>query len=377
MSTALAYPDDDDNELPSGQTMYDAQAAPAGGTKPAASHTASDTHGPPAVGSNFPPASARSTPIVVPPEGPTFSSGSHPACDIHGLPAAAAESASLPGQKQTGTHEVGAGQGPILRSPLLGLTARVVDDLERVRDANQSRLRQLTRVGPDKDGLHRGLGLSVDQPDVVRLAGLVARLEDDYDAAVKNLERIMRAHPLGPWAKATCGIGDRQLARLLAAIGDPYWNDLYDRPRRVSELIAYCGFDPRDGVARKRQRGVKSNWSETARMRMHLIAESCMKQRTSPYRPIYDETRAKYDGAVHDRPCPQCHAKEPGSPLKSGHVHARALRAVAKQVLKDLWAEAKRLHESDSGSGQASCRSASRLGATPIAPPPPPPESAP
>lgn len=31
------------------------------------------------------------------------------------------------------------------------------------------------------------------------------------------------------------------------------------------------------------------------------------------------------------------------SPLSDGHKHARALRAVAKAVLRDLWREARRL----------------------------------
>lgn len=34
-----------------------------------------------------------------------------------------------------------------------------------------------------------------------------------------------------------------------------------------------------------------------------------------------------------------------GSPLSTGHQHARALRLVAKTVLRDLWREARRIHE--------------------------------
>lgn len=36
---------------------------------------------------------------------------------------------------------------------------------------------------------------------------------------------------------------------------------------------------------------------------------------------------------------------QPGSPLSKAHIHARGLRAISKAVLKDLWVEAKRLHE--------------------------------
>ena len=53
-----------------------------------------------------------------------------------------------------------------LADPSLMLAADVVDDLERVRIANENRLRQLTRAEVDSDGEERGFGLSADHPDV-------------------------------------------------------------------------------------------------------------------------------------------------------------------------------------------------------------------
>lgn len=313
------------------------------------------------------------------------------------------------------------GLGPILRSPTLGLAAEVVDDLERVRIANENRLRQLTRTEEDSDGIVRGFELDIRHPDIMRLQHLIDSLSDSYDEAVKNLEKTMRAHSLGSWIKKTVGVGEKQGARLLAAIGDPYWNDLHNRPRTVSELWAYCGYhvlsagqapnethevlvsgatlpvnqksydphgsvvdgtnlpagqvlldthgtyasgsslyagnqgtvdsqnSPAPGVAAKRQKGVRVNWSATAKMRAFLIAESCVKAKTSPYRKVYDDTRVKYAEATHQVPCVRCGPRgKPalvGSPLSLGHQHARALRAISKTVLKDLWIESKRLHE--------------------------------
>lgn len=288
-----------------------------------------------------------------------------------------------------------------LADPFLALAADVVDDLEKVRIANENRLRQLTRTATDADGEERGFGLTADHPDVARLAALVDMLGDAEHKAVLNLARLLRQHPLHPWIKARVGLGEKQAARLLAAIGDPYWNTLHNRPRTVSELWAYCGYHvlparrtlrdthvlpaggtnfPADhrhvdalartvggeqtghpdhsgadahrvdvGVAAKRARGQRANWSATAKMRAFLIAESCVKQRSSPYRKVYDDARDKYADAVHAVPCVRCGpAGKPapeGSPLSDGHKHARALRAVAKAVLKDLWREAKRIHE--------------------------------
>lgn len=272
---------------------------------------------------------------------------------------------------------------PVLADPLLALAADVLDDLERVRIANENRLRQLTRNETDKDGEERGFGLDVAHPDVARLAALVDALAKAEHDATLNLQRMVRKHPLGPWIKATRGIGEKQGARLVAAIGDPYWNDLHNRPRTVSELWSYAGYhvvpaghvtrdaysngasgdltggDPGQtnavdqscgaGVAATPKRGQRANWSATAKMRVFLIAESCIKQTASPYRAVYDEGRAKYAGAVHAVECKRCgpagKPAQPGTPISAGHQHARALRLVSKAILRDLWREAKRIHE--------------------------------
>lgn len=88
-----------------------------------------------------------------------------------------------------------------------------------------------------------------------------------------------------------------------------------------------------------------------AKVLVHLLAESCVKfkgsdladaalngngrasvepspvvhapaRATSPYRPVYDEARARYA------------SKEEWTP---GHQHAAALRLVGKEILRDLW----------------------------------------
>lgn len=258
------------------------------------------------------------------------------------------------------------GLGPILADPLLALSADVVDDLERVRCANENRLRALTTPADqeDEDGECRGHGLSVANPDVMRLAKLVDALKDAEHQAILNLNRTMRQHPLGAWVKAQTGVGEKQAARLLAAIRDPYWNDLHNRPRKLRELWAYCGFHVLDtgahaacdsqtatgaGVAPTRRRGEKANWNDNARKRAWLIAASCIKQADSPYRLVYDQTRTKYAEALHQSPCVRCGPSgkpaQPGTALSAGHQHARAMRAMCKEILRDLWSESKRIHE--------------------------------
>lgn len=273
----------------------------------------------------------------------------------------------------------------------LALAASLVDDLERVRIANANRLAQLTRTGVDADGELRGLGLDARHPYVRRFAGVVTAVEVAEHEAVLGLQALMRKHPLGPWVKGQIGMGEKQTARLLATIGDPYIRPELvradgtlepSRPRRVYELWAFCGLHvlparqsdddaqgviaggdqtghldhpssethtSRVGVAPRRQKGLQVNWSTEARTRTYLIAESCMKQPRSPFRAVYEQGRVKYADAVHAVECVRCGPSRqpalPGSPLSAGHQHARAMRLTMKAILKALWVESKRLHE--------------------------------
>src|SRR5690606_16891250 len=93
--------------------------------------------------------------------------------------------------------------------------------------------------------------------------------------------------------------------------------------------------------------GEKANWNPQIKMRTYLIAESCIKQMDSPYRAVYDAARTKYADAVHSEECRRCGPSgKPapvGSPLSDGHKHARAMRLVSKEILRDLWIEARRV----------------------------------
>ncbi len=250
------------------------------------------------------------------------------------------------------------GRGPILYDPSLYLLASQLDNVEALRIAVENRHRQATRSVADSDGHLRGLGLPDGDPAVAASALLLESLAGAERKATLALQRALRLHPLATWQKCTVGVGEKQLARLLAVIGDPYWNTLHDRPRTVSELWAYCGLHvvghPRHtgpdsqrtsaGVAARRQRGQRANWSTDAKTRAYLIAASCIKQSVSPYRAVYEQAREHEEMAVHATACAPCSAVE-GTPLRAGHQHARAMRKVSKAILRDLWAEAKILHE--------------------------------
>jgi hypothetical protein len=227
-----------------------------------------------------------------------------------------------------------------LSSDFALLTAAAnLDDIEKARLAVNNRVKAMER-----DGL-------TGTPMYETQAGILAGLAAIEKEAIKALERTVRKHPLGPWIKSTVGIGEKQGARLIASIDDVYWNHLDERPRRgPAELWAYCGYAP----GQKRRKGVKSNWNAEAKMRAFLCAESCIKQtggtddaiagaismgdsrRRSPYRDVYDQARTNW--ADHD--------------TTDGHKHNHALRLVAKAILRDLFLEAKRVHESSWGGSE-------------------------
>ena len=209
---------------------------------------------------------------------------------------------------------------------ILLILADAVDDLERVRIATANRIRALVE--------DKGLRGSREHDQLV---ALLAQLEGLEHAQALELRRAMRAHPLGPFVRRTIGMGEKQTARLLAAIGDPYVKPAVidadtgdviepERPRRgPAELWAYCGLHVIEGRRPRRMRGERANWSNTAKMRALLCAESCVKAMRSPYRAVYDAARANW-------------AERDTTDL---HKHRHALAVVAKAILRDLYVEAK------------------------------------
>lgn len=204
---------------------------------------------------------------------------------------------------------------PVVAGPsiALRLAADTLNDVEHLRIAVENRVRALQ----DMDGWAM-------TPAALRWDSHLAALKDLERTVTRELEHAMRAHPLGPWVRSTLGLGLKQTGRLIGALGDPSWNARDERPRRgPAELWAFAGYAP----GQRRRKGERSNWNAEAKMRAYLVAESCMKQRRSPYRKVYDDAREHWSGRD----------------VSDGHAHNHALRLVAKAVLRDLWVESMRL----------------------------------
>lgn len=255
------------------------------------------------------------------------------------------------------------------------LAAETLLDIEKARIATSHRIGAYERT---KGGAN--VKVPTIDANLETLRSIMERLEVEEGACVKQLDKTLRQHPLGRLQAETNGFGAKQYGRLLGALGNPFWAGTphdYDPkksfPRRgPAQLWAYCGFDPINGLGRKRAKGQLANWNSAAKMRAWVIAKQVEKTPKSPYRTVYVETKVKYADAVHLVECAQCslckncgnpltqfpreHLAQygcgtrkpayapPGSPLKKSHIQARALRAVAKEVLRDLYNEARDWH---------------------------------
>ena len=233
--------------------------------------------------------------------------------------------------------------------------AATLDDLER------QRIQTVNRIG----AAERALGDALPHLHVV--SDSLERIEHQTKLL---LNRAWRRHYLAPWAAEQKGVGP-QVARLIALTGAPslrgvgHWEgegperrwivDSYE-PRTVSQLWAYCGHgDPsRRKAAGMSQAELFALGNPDAKMRVHLIAATCMRAKgtngttRSRYRDVYDARRELTAGRLHATECKRCgpsgHPAKEGSPWSDAHALADALRIVGKEFLKDLWIEDSRLH---------------------------------
>lgn len=287
----------------------------------------------------------------------------------------------------------------LLDTSRMALSAALLDDVERIRKAAASRHGSATGFTPDgKPWVSERDDpppprLDIDDPHVLAWVDILGDLDAVEKRAIRNLEEatkgrkatgagqgaagVVRAHPMGSWIREQKGLGLKQMGRLLAAVGDPFWRPeltycdedgkvtavVPEGPRTVSALWGYCGMhvvanDEGQLKAARRRKGVKANWSTDAKTRAWLCATSCLKQirkpcsasgldglwipdhvpprpdgsgcACSPYRVRYDERRA--------------HTSKGRPEWTDGHRHNDALRISAKAILKAMWIEARRLH---------------------------------
>jgi hypothetical protein len=236
----------------------------------------------------------------------------------------------------------------------LRLIAECYDDLQLQRIATSNRL---------------GADTTLDIGGVDFILDDLAALEHRTGLA---LRREMRKSGFRPYLQATTGIGEHLAARLLGTLGDPAVRidrDGVPHWRTVSQLWSLCGHGDPTRIRRKGMSQAEALAMGNPRLKMlvHLIAEGATKEggrsvaawretgefgegvASWPYRRVYESRRIVTEERVHAAPCVRCGpAGKPaadGSPWSDAHRHADALRIVGKEILRDLWREARRIHE--------------------------------
>lgn len=248
----------------------------------------------------------------------------------------------------------------------LMVISKLLNDAESTRLATNARL-----IGMKKEP-----GISPDLFELQEHAlGEQVKVEKFY---VRELENAMKEHPFGPWVASRHGVGYKTVARLLAILGNPGDRD------SPSQLYAYSGLHVIDGQTPRRVKGQQANWNSVAKSLCWQIAEQTERANkpghhdkigrwrpSAYYADVYHEAKSKYAGDVHEHPCPACglcdscgkppnkdareHAEKTGcddrrlvkagagTPLRPGHIRARAYRIVMKRFLLELWIEGRRL----------------------------------
>lgn len=111
------------------------------------------------------------------------------------------------------------------------------------------------------------------------------------------------------------GIGKLLAAKLVAMID-------IERADTVSALWRYAGYGVVDGARERPQKGEKLHYNIRLKTTLYLVATSFLRA-GSPYRAIYDSSKAQYEA---NRP-----------EWTKAHIHAASMRRMIKVFLAHLW----------------------------------------
>lgn len=242
---------------------------------------------------------------------------------------------AMPDSVQQGEEVQSSDENPQCRDDLALLHAMIGHYARLLWDMQQTRVAMGNRVSAmERDGI----GEDWRQP----ATKIVKELKSVESGVNRQLESLMKRHPLREWIERTPGIGLGGIARVLGVTGS------LDNFPNIAKLWAYLGMHVVDGIAPKRKRGQKANWSADGRKICYQLADAIVKQRNSPYRAHYDTKKAEYlereRTGASECPFGQVHKDKSGKVFKCGlaHAHNAAMRYAVKQMLKEMWAEWRR-----------------------------------
>lgn len=194
--------------------------------------------------------------------------------------------------------------------PQEDITVNEYDILYRVYKSHQrARLQVESHIRA-----RRNLGLEV-HPSLLAAQAIYANLEGEGEKSLAVIRRDL----LWPAFDALRGV-DVVLAAGIRGLFDPW------AFANVQKAWKYAGYAvDGDGEGQRRRKGRKAGFCVPLKTRLWLAADCTMRARDATFRPLYD---AMKEHAL------ACLPEEKG---RKGHAHSRALRYVAKQILKYLW----------------------------------------
>lgn len=138
----------------------------------------------------------------------------------------------------------------------------------------------------------------------------------------KRLEQLARELPVWPWVQGVRGLGALGLAQIAGECGDLH---NYANPAKVWKRM---GLAVIDGERQRKHSdpdlAALHGYSPQRRSIMYVIADSLVKgNRDGAYRTYYLAEKERQRGKLPDAP--------------QAHIHNRALRHMAKRLLRDLW----------------------------------------
>ncbi len=203
-------------------------------------------------------------------------------------------------------------------------------DAQDYRIASANRLRQYHMGEPWKDPKRPTFDEvleSVDRKTGLKIKGSPidpAVLKKGEELIAKQIEYLGRqvSAPMFERLTNVKGIGP-VLAGGLLAYFDP------EKAKHPSSFWKYAGLHVVEGKAIRRARGNKVDFNPRLRVLAYKIGDSFLKQRTQPYRQIYDDEKSRQLIVL----------KEEIENTKSGkiHVELRARRKMVKAFLADFW----------------------------------------
>lgn len=162
---------------------------------------------------------------------------------------------------------------------------------------------------------------------VFETAKMSKKLETSYTPL---MTRYIKTQPIWEWLNKVKGIGSILASNVLYKFGH------CETYRQVSSLWKHCGLHVQeDGTAPKRQRGVKLDFDLKLRTLCWKIADSFVKQRSQPYRRIYDAEKRRQLSLMEN--------DAPNKPVSLLHADLRARRKMVKIFLSHYWSISRRL----------------------------------